>query len=150
VSISRPRILGLLFPLLAATACTDSDPQVAATRIDVAVQSYAPDEGVPGWCATLAGSTHLTDIAAAIGTLTAREGDVEAKLALAAAVDDVRAVADEIAGGGQVDLAAAFDRLSKALTRAKDGPLTDASRAAVVTALDEAGRLVQPVCEFPL
>ena len=148
--IGRLRVLGLLVPLLATTACTAGDPETAAvSRVDVAVQSYSPAEGVPVWCVRLARSPNLTGIPAAIGALTAREGDVEAKLALAAAVDDVEAVAAEIPESGQADLAGAFDRLGTALRQAQDGPLTESARAAVSTALNDVGRLVQPVCEFP-
>ena len=150
MSIGRLRVLGLLVPLFAATACTSDGPETAAvSRVDVAVQNYSPAEGVPAWCARLAGSPHLTGIPAAIGALTAREGDVEAKLALAAAVDDLEAVAAEIPEGAQTDIAAALDGLAVSLTQATDGPLTDSVRAAVTTGLDDVGRLVQPICEFP-
>jgi hypothetical protein len=151
VLIGRLRVLGLLVPLVASAACTgDATQKDDVIPVDVAVQSYAAAEGVPGWCTRLARSTHLTDVPAAIGTLTARHDDVEAKLALAAAADDVEAVAAEIPEGAQTDVTGALDRLAAALAQAADGPLTIVARDAVSGALDDLGRLVQPLCEFPV
>jgi hypothetical protein len=36
-----------------------------------------------------------------------------------------------------------------ALGQARDGSLTDAVRTAISTGLDDVGRQVQPVCDFP-
>lgn len=148
--IRRSRVLGLLVLLGATTACSGAEAQPWIDRTHAAVQSYAPPSGAPGYCTLLAGSTHLVGIPVAIGTLTARPGDVEAKLALSAAVGDLRAVGEEVArDAGTAALGAALDDLTAALTRAEAGPITDSVRSAVSTGLDDVGLLVQPVCDFP-
>jgi hypothetical protein len=150
VLIGRPRVLGLLLLLGSTTACSGAQTQPSVERTDVAVQSYAPPAGAPGYCTLLAGSPHLVGLPVAIGTLTARPGDVEAKLALSAAVGDLRAVGEEVArDDGTAALGAALDELTAALARAEAGPLTDAVRTAVSTGLDDVGLLVQPACDFP-
>jgi hypothetical protein len=143
-----PGLLVLLTVTVATTACTGGESPQRLKRADVAVQSYAAPSGAPGYCASLAGSTHLTDVAVALGTLTARPGDVEAKLALTAAAEDLRAVDDELTEDDAA-LDAALEELAAALDRAEQGPITDSVRAAVSGGLDDVGRLVQPVCDFP-
>ena len=152
--IGRPRVFLGLLVLLGATgassACSGPEEQSRAERADVAVLSYAPPSGAPGYCASLAGSTQLTRIPTAIGTLTARPRDVESKLALAAAADDLRIVGEQVPrNGGTAELGASIDDLLTALTDATDGPVTDSVRSAISTGLDDVGRLVQPVCDFP-
>jgi hypothetical protein len=153
VRIGGPRALGLLVlpgVVLAAAACTGDGPPSRGEPAGAAVQSYAPPSGAPGYCASLADTTHLTDVPVALGTLTARPGDVEAKLALRAAVDDLQAVGEEVPRtAGSAELGTALDALVAALDRAERGPITDSVRSAVGTGLDDLGRLVQPVCDFP-
>jgi hypothetical protein len=150
VLIGRPRVLGLLLLLGATTACSGAQTQPSVERTDVAVQSYAPPSGAPGYCMLLAGSTHLVGIPVALGTLTSRPGDVEAKLFLSAAAGDLRAVGEQVArDGGTAALGAALDDLTAALARAGEGAVTDSVRSAIGTGLDDVGLLVQPVCDFP-
>jgi len=154
VFIGRPRVFLGLLVLLGATgassACSGPEEQSRAERADVAVLSYAPPSGAPGYCASLAGSTQLTRIPTAIGTLTARPGDVESKLVLAAAADDLRVVGEQVPrDGGTAELRTSIEALVTALADATGGPVTDSVRSAISTGLDDVGRLVQPVCDFP-
>ena len=148
--IGRLRVVGLLFLLTGALAGCSGDELKTTERTDVAVRAYAVPHGAPGYCASLAGSTHLAQVPAAIGTLVARSGDVEAKLTLAAAVDDLRAVRAELTTDtAPAALETALDDLVAALDQAEDGALTDTARAAIATGLDDVGRIVQPICDFP-
>jgi hypothetical protein len=114
------------------------------------VQSYAPPSGAPGFCSTLAGSTHLTDLPEAVGTLTADPKDIEATLALTAAISELGDVLDGVREGvGFLELDTSLELLAAALRQAREGPLTDAVRTAISTGLDDVGRQVQPVCGFP-
>jgi hypothetical protein len=153
VRIGGSRALGLLVlpgVVLAATACTGENPRARAQPAGAAVQSYAAPSGAPGYCESLATTTHLTEVPVALGTLTARPGDVEAKLALRAAVDELQAVGEQVSQNARTaELGTALDDLVAALDRAEGGPITDSVRSAVSTGLDEVGRLVQPVCDFP-
>jgi hypothetical protein len=151
VLIGRLRVLGLAFLLVvgtAACAAEDAEPQV--TRADVAVRSYTPPSGAPGFCAALAASTHLSGLPEALGTLTADPNDVEATLALTSAIDELQDVLDEVrARPGFLALDRSLARLADAVREARDGPLTDAVRTAIGTGLDDVGHRVQPVCDFP-
>jgi hypothetical protein len=147
VRLGRLRVLGLLFPVLAATACTDAEATSTARRTDVAVHSYAAPDGAPGYCTLLAGSLHVTLLASAVGTRTARPGDVEAKLDLGAAAEELTAVRNEVDPDGP--LTDALDGLLAALSQARSGPLTETLRTEISTGLDDVGRLVQPDCDFP-
>ena len=147
----RLRVVGLLFLLVACTAaCTGSDAELQVTRADVAVRSYTPPSGAPGFCAALAGSTHLSRLPEALGTLTADPDDVEATLALTSAIGELQDVLDEVRDrSGFLALDRALAQLTNAIRDARDGPLTDAVRAAIGTGLDDVGHQVQPVCDFP-
>jgi hypothetical protein len=119
-------------------------------RADVAVRSYVPLAGAPGFCAGLADSVHLTDIPEAVGTLTADPKDVEATLALTAAIDELTTARDAVrAGHGFLALDTALEQLATALRAARDGALSDAVGTAISSGLDDVGRLVQPACGFP-
>jgi hypothetical protein len=151
VLFGRLRVLGLLIPLLAATAgCTATEAQPRSTRADVAVRSYAPPSGAPGFCSTLAGTTHLPDLPEALGTLTADPEDVESTLALTAAIGELTYVRNEVEDGPDVtDLVSSLDGLVSALRQARERPVTDAVRTAISTGLDDVGRQVQLLCGFP-
>ena len=147
----RLRVLGLLFPLVVGIAgCGGSDDEPQVVRADVAVRSYTPPSGAPGFCAALAGSTHLTRLPEALGTLTADPNDVEATLALTSAIGELQDVLDEVRSGpGFLALDRSLAELTDAVREARDGPLTDAVRAAISDALDDVGQRAQPVCDFP-
>jgi hypothetical protein len=152
MSVGRPRVLGLLFLLLALAACTGSAPESEplVSRADVAVLSYAPPSGAPDFCTELAQTTHLTGLPVAIGTLTADPQDVEARLSLTATVDELRAVrADVPDQPGLLGLSTALDDLLDTLGDAQDAPLTDAVRTAISTRLEAFGVQAQPLCGFP-
>lgn len=151
MSIGRLRVLGLLFTFVACTAaCDPSDAEPQVTRADVAVLSYSPPSGAPDFCAALAGSTHLTGLPEALGTLTADPDDVEATLALTSVIGELQDVLEEVrARPGFLALDRALARLTDAVREARDGPLTDPVRAAIGTGLDDVGHQVQPVCDFP-
>lgn len=153
MSVGRPRVVGLLFLLLALAACTGSapDPGPQVRRADAAVASYAPPSGAPGFCTELAGTTHVTGLPVAIGTLTADPHDVEAGVALNAAVDELRNVrADVPDQPGFLGLSTSLDELLDALREAQRGPLTDAVRTAISTRLEAFGVQAQPLCGFPV
>jgi hypothetical protein len=152
MSLGRLGLLGLLIVLAGtATGCTGfADAGSEARPAGVAVPSYGLAPGTPAYCTSLAGSTHLTGIPAAVGVLSGRRGDVQAELDLAAAIDDLRAVLEAIEDdGGSPPLEAAVGELVAALSAARDGSMTSAVRDDISTALDDVGRLVQPVCRFP-
>jgi hypothetical protein len=146
VLLRRFPALGLVFPLLAVTACTAGEASSTSRRTDVAVQSYAAPQGAPGYCLLLANSLHVTLLPRAIGTLTARPDDVEARLDLAAAADELTEVRDE---ADDSVVAGAIDDLLDALAQARSGPLTASLVTSISTGLDDVGRLVQPDCDFP-
>jgi hypothetical protein len=148
----RPgRLLGLLIVLLGTAAgCTSAEATSQATRADVAVASYVPPAGAPAYCARLAAATHLTDLPAAVGVLTAEPGDVETRLGLGAAIEELRSVLLEVRyAGGQSELDSSLAELVDALQQAGRGPVTDSVRAAIVHGLDDVGTRVQPLCGFP-
>ena len=147
----RLRLLGLPILLLTATAgCTSAGATAPPTRADVAVASYSPPAGAPGFCARLAASTRLTDLPSAIGVLTAEPGDIEANLDLDAAIEELRAVLEEVrSGAGQIKVETSIEELVEALRRAGQGPVTDTVRTAIVHGLDDVGARVPPICRFP-
>ena len=149
--IGRLRVLGLAFLLVVGTAaCDTSDAEPKVTRADVAVLSYSPPAGAPGFCAALAASTHLRGLPEALGTLTADPNDVEATLALTSAIGELQDVLDEVrARPGFLALDRSLTQLTDAVREARDGPLTDAARTAIGAGLDDVGHRVQPVCDFP-
>jgi hypothetical protein len=151
VLFRRFPVPGLLVLLVAGTAgCSTPDATASVERADVAVRSYAPPSGAPDFCAVLAGSSHLTDVPSAVGTLTADPEDIEAGLALTAAIGELKDVLDGVrAHSGFVELDSSLEQLAGALRDAREGPMTDAVRTAISTGLDDVGRQVQPVCGFP-
>jgi hypothetical protein len=150
VLFGRLRVLGLLVPLVGLAACTTAAAEPQLTRADVAVRSYAPPTGAPDFCAVLAGSTQLTGLPEALGTLTADPKDVEATLALTSAIDELHEVLDEVrTRPGFLALDEALQQLADALREARDGALTDAVRTLIADGLDDVGHQVQPVCDFP-
>jgi hypothetical protein len=151
VLFRRFPVPGLLVLLVAgAGGCSTPGATASLERADVAVRSYAPPSGAPGFCTALAGSTHLTDVPSAVGTLTADPEDIEAGLALTAVIGELTDVLDGVrAHPGFLELGRSLEQLAGALREAREGPLTDAVRTAITTALDDVGRQVQPVCGFP-
>jgi hypothetical protein len=143
--------VALAFPLIVVTGCL-SHPSAApeVQRADVAVPSYAPPSGAPGFCAALAGTTHLTALAPAVGTLTSQPEDVGAQLELAAAADELQHVLDQASTRPGADaLAGSLRDLVAALRKARDSHLTDQLRTEIRTGLDDVGRRAQAVCGFP-
>jgi hypothetical protein len=151
VRVSRLRDLGLVVLLLGGTAaCTHAGTAPPENGGDVAVRAYSPPSGVPGFCALLADSTHLTGLPEAVGTLTVDPGNVEARLLLTAAIaelDDVLADIGEDPGFFLLDRS--VDELLTTLRDVRDGGLTETARTAIASGLDDIGDQVQPVCEFP-
>lgn len=147
----RPPLLGLLVLLLAATAgCTSSKAPAGFPRADVAVPSYTPPTGAPGFCSVLAANTHLAAVPDAIGLLAATREDVRAGLDLHAAATELRAVLESVQSeGGHQDVGRALDDLIGALEDAASGTLTETDQGAVAAGLDDVGDRVQPLCGFP-
>ncbi|WP_116449997.1 hypothetical protein [Blastococcus litoris] len=148
----RLRVVGLLVVMTGALAgCTGfAEAGSEAQPADVAVPSYEQADGAPGFCDSLAGSRHLTAVAPAMGVLAAERGNVEAELELATAIDELRDVLEQVEDeGGSARLEAAIGDLVDALAAARDDGVTTAVRDDVAAALDDVGRLVQPVCRFP-
>jgi hypothetical protein len=148
----RLRLPGLLiFPLLAAAGCTSTGTPSSATPVGVAVPSYAPPAGAPDYCRDLARGTALRKVPAAMGTLVVLPDDVEARLHLGNAADEVRGLLDDLGEhSGHDEVTSALDDLVTALETAYDATVTGAVRDDVVNALDEVGDEVQPDCEFPV
>jgi hypothetical protein len=151
VLFRRLRDLGLLFLLLAGiAACTHAETPPAAPRIDVAVQAYTPPSTAPGFCAGLADSSQLPQLPEAVGTLIAEPGEVEASLVLTGAITELEGLLDDIREGpGFVALDRSADALVTTLRSARDGRLTEMVRIAITEGLDDVGRRVQAVCDFP-
>lgn len=145
-------VVGPLLLLAGATAgCTATADAGSEVRPgSVAVPSYTAAAGTPAYCAELAGSTHLTGIPAAVGVLAGRPGDVQAELELSAAIEELRTVLERIGDdGGAPRLELAVGELVDALAAARDGSLTSSVRDDLAAALDDVGRVAQPVCGFP-
>jgi len=151
VHLRRLRDLGLLFLLLAGiAACTDTELPAAAPRVDVAVQAYTPPSSAPGFCADLADSSRLPHLPEAVGTLIAEPGEVEATLVLTGAITELEGLLDDIREGpGFLALDRSADELVSRLREARDGRLTETVRIAITDGLDDVGRRVQAVCDFP-
>jgi hypothetical protein len=147
VRVGRLRVLGLLFPLVAAAGCTSPDATPGVERADAAVPDYAPPSGTPTFCTELAGTTHLAGLSTTVGILTADPDDVESGLELTAAADELQAVLDDVRD--RPAMRASLHELVDALRRAQGGRLTDAARVAITTGLDEVGREAQAICGFP-
>ena len=153
--VSSLRAPGLLLFVMAvfvvaASGCTDAESARPAAGADAAVPSYAAPSGAPVFCADLAATTHLTDIPEAVGRLTADPRDVEAGLALTAAMAELDAVIDRVrVTVGFRELDTSLEVLVGALEHARDGSTTEAVRTAISTGLDDVGRKTQAVCGFP-
>ena len=147
----RLRDLGLLLLLLAGiAACTQGEVPSTAPQIDVAVQAYTPPSTAPGFCAGLADSSQLPRLPEAVGTLIAEPGEVEATLVLTGAITELEGLLDDIREGpGFVALDRSTDALVTTLRHARDGRLTEMVRIAITEGLDDVGRRVQAVCDFP-
>lgn len=146
------RGIGLLFSVSAVAACTPAATAVTprAERADVAVPSYAPPSGTPEFCALLAGTTRLTDVPAALGTLAADPGDIEAGLTMSAAIDELQGVVDRVpVRAGYLAVGTSLEQLITSLRTARDGQLTDSVRTSISMDLDEVGRQAQTLCGFP-
>jgi hypothetical protein len=147
VLTGRPGVLGLLIGLSLAAAC--STEQTAPVP-DAAVASYSAPRDAPAFCARLANSTELPRVPAAIGSLAAGAGPVEAKLSLTGAISELRTVQDDVrAASGYAALEADLDGLVAALTQATDGPLTQPVLSSISEGLAAVGEHAQPVCRFP-
>ena len=147
----RLRDLGLLLLLLAGiAACTQGEVPSTAPQIDVAVQAYTPPSTAPGFCTGLADSSQLPQLPEAVGTLIAEPGEVEATLVLTGAITELEGLLDDIREGpGFVALDRSADALVTTLRDARDGRLTETVRIAITEGLDDVGRRVQAVCDFP-
>jgi hypothetical protein len=147
----RLRDLGLLLLLLAGiAACTQGEVPSTAPQIDVAVQAYTPPSTAPGFCTGLADSSQLPQLPEAVGTLIAEPGEVEATLVLTGAITELEGLLDDIREGpGFVALDRSTDALVTTLRHARDGRLTEMVRIAITEGLDDVGRRVQAVCDFP-
>jgi len=147
----RLRDLSLLLLLLAGiAACTQGEVPSTAPQIDVAVQAYTPPSTAPGFCTGLADSSQLPQLPEAVGTLIAEPGEVEATLVLTGAITELEALLDDIREGpGFVALDRSADALVTTLRHARDGRLTELVRIAITEGLDDVGRRVQAVCDFP-
>ena len=146
----RPRVVGLLILLGSLTACTShasAPPEPSGTA---ALPGYDAPSGAPAFCALLAGSTHLAQVPSALGTLAVDPSDPAARQVLAAAVDDLRAVLDDVRSDvAHADLETAVEDLVGTLTEAAGGRLGDGTGEVVGAALTAIGEQAQPVCEFP-
>jgi hypothetical protein len=147
----RLRDLGLLLLLLAGiAACTQGEVPSTAPQIDVAVQAYTPPSTAPGFCTGLADSSQLPQLPEAVGTLIAEPGEVEATLVLTGAITELEGLLDDIREGpGFVALDRSAEALVTTLRDARDGRLTETVRIAITEGLDDVGRRVQAVCDFP-
>lgn len=146
----RLRLPGLLFLLLASLAgCTSAEAGSRPSPVGVAEPSYTSPADAPAFCAELAEGTDLRKVPGAMGTLAVTPDDVQARLHLGNAGDEVRDLLAKIDDDGHTGLRKALDELATALENAQDGTLTGAVRDAVVSALDEVGDDVQPDCRFP-
>ncbi|TFV89889.1 hypothetical protein [Blastococcus sp. CT_GayMR16] len=147
----RLPVLGLLVSTVALAGClAEESAPPPAPRADVAVLTYAPPSGAPDFCTALAGSTHLTDLPRAVGTLVAQPGDVAAALVLTGAITELDDVLDVVRRQpGFLVLDRSLEDLGGALREARDGPLTEVVREAISDGLDDIGDYVQPVCDFP-
>lgn len=147
--LGRYLVLGLI--VLAATVAFGSDEQPAPDRTAVALPSYTPPVGAPGFCTLLADSTRLTRIPTAVGTLAARPDDGVALGDLTAAVTELQIVLDEIVGTDRyAQLEATLHDLTAALSEATDEPVTEGAWRRIGRGLDDLGAQVQPLCEFPV
>ena len=146
----RLRLSGLLIlVLLGSAGCTSADAQARPSPVGVAVPSYDPPADTPDFCSALADGTDLPRVAAAMGTLAVTPDDVEARLHLGNAAEEVRGVLEDLGDDEDAGLMDALHELATALETANDETVTSAVRADVVRTLDELGDLVQPTCEFP-
>ena len=147
----RLRDLGLLLlPLAGIAACTPAETPPAAPWIDVAVQAYTPPSTAPGFCARLAESSQLPHLPEAVGKLIAKPGEVEAGMVLTGAIAELEGLLDDIREGpGFLALDRSADKLVTTLREARDGRLTETVRIAITEGLDDVGRRVQAVCDFP-
>lgn len=147
--VGRLRLPGLLILLLVTvTACTSTETRSRQVQV-IAVPSYTPPAGAPDFCALLAEGTDLPRLPTAMGTLAVSPQDVEARLQLSNAADELRGVLEELRNDEHVDVEHALADLATALETAYDGTMIGADDADVVRALDQFGDAVQPDCEFP-
>lgn len=148
--IRRSAVVGLLVLLGALTACTSeasTPPQASGAP---ALPGYRPPSGAPGFCALLAGSTHLGTLPTALGALAVDPSDTPARQELAGAVADLRAVLDDLRLAVEyADLETAVEDLVDALTEAAGGRPPAELGDTVARALTEVADRAQPACEFP-
>lgn len=146
----RPGALGLLLLLGSLTACTSRASAPPEPTGAAALPGYDAPYGAPGFCTLLAGSTHLAQVPSALGALTVDPADPAARQVLAAAVDDLRLVLDDVRPDvTYAELETAVEDLVAALTEASGGRLADGIGEAVGAALTTIGEQAQPACEFP-
>ena len=146
----RPRVWGLLLLLGALSACSSQAAPPLQTTGVAALPSYEAPSGAPGFCRLLAGSAHVASIPSALGRLTVDTSDATARQELAGAVQDLRAVLDDVRYTVEhADLETAVEDLVAALTEASGGRPAAGSSEAIAAALGAVADLAQPVCEFP-
>ncbi|MCA0144321.1 hypothetical protein [Blastococcus sp. LR1] len=143
----RSVLLGLLTALVCLSACSADPSPERETR--AALPDYAPPAGAPSLCAGLAGSTHFLDIPAAMGELTAGIGGVDGRSRLAAARGELRGLVAELPADEHPELRAAGDRVVAALLELLGPTLTDDTRTAVLSSMDDFVAELQPACGFP-
>lgn len=139
-----------LLVLVTATAgCTAQAAETHAAD-GLAVPAYQPPAGAPRFCTELAGSTHLATLPRAVGTLTAKSDDVDARHDVSLAIADLEPVLTEVrARPGYPALETALADLVAALHKATEAPLDDGITQAISSGLDAVGEQAQPVCRFP-
>ncbi|WP_040337186.1 hypothetical protein [Candidatus Blastococcus massiliensis] len=142
--------LGLPALVLAAiVGCGADDEARPEAGVEVALPSYDPPDGAPGFCADLASTRELGALPTSMGALAAGP-DVEARTQVSRAVRELRDVLSDIRDDGDHDdLAAALDGVVTALGQVIEGEATDQVRAAVTSGLEQVGATAQPVCGFP-
>jgi hypothetical protein len=146
----RPAVLGLLVLFGTLTGCTSEASTPPEASGSPALRGYSAPAGAPGFCELLAGSTHLGSLPTALGTLVVDGSDAGARQEVAGAVDDLRAVLDDVRDSVEhADLETAVEELVDALTSASGGRPPDELSTTVAAALAAVADEAQPVCEFP-
>lgn len=148
--IRRPGVLGLLLLLGAVTGCEGEAASAVTVPTEAAAVAYVAPAGAPTFCTTLADSARIALIPHAVGALSAETRVIEARLELTGGIDELQAALEEVrAEQAYGRLGSAMEELVDTLSRALDGPLTDADRTDISEDLDAVGQQAQPICRFP-
>jgi len=139
-----------LLVLVTATAGCTAEAAETHAADGIAVAAYQPPAGAPRFCTELAGSTHLTTLPRAVGTLAAKSDDVDARHDVNLAIADLEPVLTEVRARREYPaLDTALADLVAALHKATEASLDDGVTKAISSGLDAVGEQVQPVCRFP-